>query len=110
MALCADLTGSVKMDGFQAAFPDRFFEIGIAEQNLVTVAAGLAVQGKIPFTASYAAFSPGRNWEQIKRLHVSTKFLSKLSVLTQGYTLAQTAQHTRCLRTLPSCVPCLVWS
>lgn len=66
VALCADLTGSVKMDAFQAAFPDRFVEIGIGEQNLVTVAAGMALMGKIPFTASYAAFSPGRNWEQIK--------------------------------------------
>lgn len=66
VALCADLTGSVKMDGFATAFPDRFFEVGIAEQNLVTVAAGLALTGKVPFTASYAAFSPGRNWEQIK--------------------------------------------
>lgn len=66
VALCADLTGSVKMDGFQKAYPDRFFEIGIAEQNLVTVGAGLALTGKIPFVSSYAAFSPGRNWEQIK--------------------------------------------
>jgi transketolase len=66
VALCADLTGSVKMDGFATAFPDRFVQIGVAEQNLATVAAGLALAGKIPFIASYAAFSPGRNWEQIK--------------------------------------------
>lgn len=66
VALCADLTGSVKMDAFATAFPDRFVQVGIGEQNLVTVAAGLALAGKIPFTASYAAFSPGRNWEQIK--------------------------------------------
>jgi transketolase len=66
VALCADLTGSIKMDGFQEAFPERFIEIGIAEQNLVTVGAGLALAGKVPFVASYAAFSPGRNWEQIK--------------------------------------------
>ncbi len=66
VALCADLTGSVKMDAFAAAFPERFIEIGIAEQNLVTVGAGLALAGKIPFVSSYAAFSPGRNWEQIK--------------------------------------------
>lgn len=66
VAACADLTGSVKMDGFQKAFPDRFIEIGIGEQNLATVGAGLALKGKIPFVASYAAFSPGRNWEQIK--------------------------------------------
>lgn len=66
VALCADLTDSTKMSGFKAAYPERFFEIGVAEQNLVTVAAGLAAVGKVPFASSYAAFSPGRNWEQIR--------------------------------------------
>jgi transketolase len=66
VALCADLTESTQMHLFRDAFPKRFIEVGIAEQNLVTVAAGLARAGKIPFTSSYAAFSPGRNWEQIK--------------------------------------------
>ncbi len=66
VALCADLTESTQMHLFREAFPKRFIEIGIAEQNLVTVAAGLARAGKIPFTSSYAAFSPGRNWEQIR--------------------------------------------
>lgn len=66
VALCADLTESTQMHLFKEAFPKRFIEIGIAEQNLVTVAAGLARAGKIPFTSSYAAFSPGRNWEQIR--------------------------------------------
>lgn len=66
VALCADLTDSTKMGEFKAAFPERFIEIGVAEQNLVTVASGLARAGKIPFTSSYAAFSPGRNWEQIR--------------------------------------------
>ena len=66
VALCADLTESTKMDAFAKAFPDRFVEVGVAEQNLVTVAAGMAAMGKIPFTSSYAAFSPGRNWEQIR--------------------------------------------
>jgi len=65
-ALCADLTDSTKMSEFKAAFPERFVEIGVAEQNLVTVASGMARAGKIPFTSSYAAFSPGRNWEQIR--------------------------------------------
>jgi transketolase len=51
---------------FREAFPERFIEVGIAEQNLITVASGLAHAGKIPFTSSYAAFSPGRSWEQIK--------------------------------------------
>lgn len=66
VALCADLTESTQMHHFKEAFPDRFIEIGVAEQNLVTVASGLARAGKIPFTSSYAAFSPGRNWEQIR--------------------------------------------
>ncbi len=66
VALCADLTESTQMHLFREAFPKRFIEIGIAEQNLVTVASGLARAGKIPFTSSYAAFSPGRNWEQIR--------------------------------------------
>lgn len=66
VALCADLTESTQMHLFKEAFPNRFIEIGVAEQNLVTVASGLARAGKIPFTSSYAAFSPGRNWEQIR--------------------------------------------
>ncbi len=66
VALCADLTDSTQMSAFRDAFPARFVEVGIAEQNLVTLAAGMAAMGKIPFTSSYAAFSPGRNWEQIR--------------------------------------------
>lgn len=66
VALCADLTDSTQMSLFKEAFPERFIEIGVAEQNLVTVASGLARAGKTPFTSSYAAFSPGRNWEQIR--------------------------------------------
>jgi transketolase len=66
VALCADLTASTKMDDFAASFPERFIEVGVAEQNLVTVGAGMALAGKVPFVASYAAFSPGRNWEQIR--------------------------------------------
>ncbi|HEX4662502.1 MAG TPA: transketolase family protein [Candidatus Saccharimonadales bacterium] len=66
VALCADLTDSTQISLFKAAFPSRFIEMGVAEQNLATVGAGLAAMGKIPFTSSYAAFSPGRNWEQIR--------------------------------------------
>jgi transketolase len=66
VAACADLTESTQMHLFRDAYPERFVEIGIAEQNLVTVASGLAAMGKIPFVSSYAAFSPGRNWEQIR--------------------------------------------
>ena len=66
VAACADLTESTQMHMFAEAFPDRFVEVGVAEQNLVTVGTGLAAMGKIPFVSSYAAFSPGRNWEQIR--------------------------------------------
>ena len=66
VGLCADLTESTKMLAFAEAFPERFVEIGVAEQNLVTVAAGMAAMGKRPFVSSYAAFCPGRCWEQIR--------------------------------------------
>lgn len=66
VALCADLTESTQVSIFSEAFPDRFIQTGIAEQNLVAIASGLACAGKIPFASSYAAFNPGRSWEQIK--------------------------------------------
>jgi transketolase len=66
VALCADLTESTRVETFAKKFPERYFELGVAEQNMATVAAGLGVTGKIPFIASYATFSPGRNWEQIR--------------------------------------------
>lgn len=66
VAACADLTESTQMHLFRNEFPERFVEVGVAEQNLVTVGSGLAAMGKIPFVSSYAAFSPGRNWEQIR--------------------------------------------
>lgn len=66
VALCADLTESTRMEAFKQKFPERFIEMGIAEQNLAGVASGMAAMGKIPFMTSYAMFSPGRNWEQIR--------------------------------------------
>lgn len=66
VALCADLKESTRMDDFAKKFPERFVELGVAEQNMAGVASGLAVMGKIPFMASYAVFSPGRNWEHIR--------------------------------------------
>src|SRR5574337_1046376 len=66
VGLCADLTESTQMYMFAEAFPERFIDVGVAEQNLATVGAGLAATGKIPFVSSYAGFSPGRNWEQIR--------------------------------------------
>lgn len=66
VALSADLTASTKTNVFADAFPDRFIQVGISEQSMASVGAGLAAVGKIPFIASYAMFSPGRNWEQIR--------------------------------------------
>ncbi len=66
VGLCADLTESTQMHLFREAFPKRFIQVGVAEQNLATVASGMAAMGKIPFITSYAMFSPGRNWEQIR--------------------------------------------
>lgn len=80
VALCADLTESTQMHLFKEAFPERFIEVGVAEQNLVTVASGMARMGKIPFTSSYAAFSPGRNWEQIR----TTACLNEMPVKIVG--------------------------
>lgn len=66
VALCADLTESTQMHLFRETYSERFFDVGVAEQNLVTVASGFAHLGYVPFVSSYAAFSPGRNWEQIR--------------------------------------------
>ena len=66
VVLCADLTESTRSELFKERFPQRFIEVGVAEQLLVTVASGMANYGKIPFVSSYAMFSPGRNWEQIR--------------------------------------------
>lgn len=66
VALCCDLTDSTRVEWFKQKFPDRFIEVGVAEQNMAGLAAGLALAGKIPFISSYAVFSPGRNWDQIR--------------------------------------------
>jgi transketolase len=67
VALCADLTGSLKMDAFAKAHPDRFFQMGIAEANMMGVAAGLTIGGKIPFTGTFANFSTGRVYDQVRQ-------------------------------------------
>lgn len=66
MALCCDLTDSTRVNWFKDKFPERFVEVGVAEQNMAGIASGLATLGKIPFISSYAVFSPGRNWDQIR--------------------------------------------
>jgi len=110
VALCADLTESVQMHLFKESFPNRYIEVGVAEQNLVTVASGMARAGKIPFTASYAAFSPGRNWEQIK----TTAALNDMPVKVVGghaglYTGPDGATHQMLediaiMRTMPNMI------
>lgn len=66
VALTGDLSESTRVQAFQQKFPERFFEVGVAEQNMMGIAAGLALSGKIPFVTSYATFSPGRNWDQLR--------------------------------------------
>ncbi|MBI4714045.1 transketolase family protein [Candidatus Uhrbacteria bacterium] len=66
VVLCADLTESTRSLAFKNAFPDRFVQLGVSEQSMASIAAGMAITGKIPFISSYACFSPGRNWEQIR--------------------------------------------
>jgi len=66
LALCADLTESIRMEAFRKELPAQFLEIGVAEQNMMGIAAGLALSGKVPFVASYAVFNPGRNWDQLR--------------------------------------------
>lgn len=66
VALCADISDSTRSAMFQKAFPDRFIETGIAEQNMMGLAAGMAMAGKIPFVSTYAVFCPGRNWDQLR--------------------------------------------
>src|SRR5690625_1720080 len=67
VALCADLIGSLKMDSFKKENPDRFFQVGIAEANMMGIAAGLTIGGKIPFTGTFANFSTGRVYDQIRQ-------------------------------------------
>lgn len=66
VGLCADLVESTRMEAFAKKYPERYIEVGVAEQNMVGIAAGLALSGKIPFSASYATFSPGRSWDQLR--------------------------------------------
>lgn len=80
VVLTADLAESTQAHHFQKAFPERFIQVGVAEQNMATVAAGMANYGKIPFITSYAAFSPGRNWEQIR----TTVALNNVPVIVCG--------------------------
>lgn len=89
MALCADLTGSLKMDAFKKEFPDRFFQMGIAEANMMGVAAGLATAGKIPFTGTFANFSTGRVYDQIRQSIAYSGKNVKICASHAGLTLGE---------------------
>ncbi|MFH0943399.1 MAG: transketolase C-terminal domain-containing protein [Candidatus Beckwithbacteria bacterium] len=115
VALTADLTESVKMTEFKLKFPKRFFNVGVAEQNLIGVSAGLALSGKIPFAAGFAVFSPGRSWEQIRisvcYQQANVKIVGSHAGITTGpdgatHQALEDIAITRCLPNLVILSPC----
>ena len=115
VALCADLTGSLKMDAFVKEFPERFFQCGIAEANMIGTAAGLALTGKIPFAGSFAEFVTGRVYDQVRQEvaygNTNVKIASSHAGITLGEDGAthQTMEDIALMRALPSMVvinPC----
>ncbi|MCX6306478.1 MAG: transketolase family protein [Bacteroidetes bacterium] len=89
VALCADLTGSLKMDAFAREFPDRFIQVGIAEANMICIAAGLTIGGKIPFTGTFANFSTGRVYDQIRQSVAYSDKNVKICASHAGLTLGE---------------------
>ncbi len=89
IALCADLTGSLKMDAFAKEFPDRFIQVGIAEANMMGIAAGLTIGGKIPFTGTFANFSTGRVYDQIRQSIAYSNKNVKICASHAGLTLGE---------------------
>lgn len=89
VALCADLTGSLKMDAFKEAFPERFFQVGIAEANMMGMAAGMTIGGKIPFTGTFANFSTGRVYDQIRQSIAYSGKNVKICASHAGLTLGE---------------------
>ena len=115
MVLCADLTESTRSEAFKNKFPERFIQIGVAEQNLATVASGLANYGKIPFISSYAVFSPGRNNEQIRTTIALNNVPVKIAGAHAGISVGpdgathQALEDVALMRVLPNMtvvVPC----
>lgn len=115
VVLTADLAESTQAHHFQKAFPERFVQVGVAEQNLATVAAGMANYGKIPFFTSYAAFSPGRNWEQIRTTIALNNVPAKICGMHAGVSVGpdgathQALEDIAMMRALPNMVvisPC----
>jgi len=118
LVLCCDLTESTRNAKFKETFPKRFVEIGIAEQNMAGIAAGMAFSGKIPYISSYATFSPGRNWDQIRvsicYSMANVKIMGAhagISVGPDGAThqAMEDIAITRCLPNLTIIVPCDYW-
>ena len=89
VALCADLTGSLKMDKFAKEFPDRFFQTGIAEANMMGIAAGMTIGGKIPFAGTFANFATGRVYDQIRQLIAYSGKNVKIAASHAGLTLGE---------------------
>ena len=89
VALCADLTGSLKMGDFRDAHPDRFFQVGIAEANMISMAAGMTIGGKIPFTGTFANFSTGRVYDQIRQSVAYSEKNVKICASHAGLTLGE---------------------
>jgi len=89
VALCADLTGSLKMNAFQDAFPERFYQVGIAEANMMGLAAGMTIGGKIPFTGTFANFSTGRVYDQIRQSIAYSEKNVKICASHAGLTLGE---------------------
>ncbi len=89
VALCADLTGSLKMDKFAAEFPDRFYQTGIAEANMMGIAAGMTIGGKIPFAGTFANFATGRVYDQIRQLIAYSNKNVKIAASHAGLTLGE---------------------
>lgn len=115
VVLTADLAESTRVLKFAEKFPDRFIEVGVAEQNLMGISAGLALSGKIPFAASYAVFSPGRNWDQLRvsvcYAQANVKIVSSHAGLTVGpdgatHQALEDIAITRVLPNLNVVVPC----
>jgi transketolase len=118
VVLCCDLTESTRSMAFKKKFPERFVEMGIAEQNMAGIAAGMAFSGKIPYIASYATFSPGRNWDQIRvsicYSMANVKIIGAhagISVGPDGAThqALEDIAITRCLPNMTVIVPCDYW-
>ena len=115
VVLCCDLTESTRAQGFKDKYLDRFFEVGVAEQNLAGIAAGLALWGKTPFICSYGVFSPGRNWDQIRVSICYSQANVKIAGAHTGVTVGpdgathQALEDVACMRVLPNMtviVPC----